>query len=204
MFNALRRAALLAVAAMPFTLATSHDAQAQVNVDVNITLNGIVILDYYSQIDVTIPSAVLGGLFNCTGTVTAGQACDQGSTGALVATGNASQLTATPTDVPTPGPGGSPANVPLVLEDVWAVRAIATAGQNVNVGITATGGPLVNGSASIAIGSPSVSPASFAPPGLVNPTYGDVTLGLNLTNATLAGTYSSVSGQDYTLNVTLN
>ena len=199
-----RRLPLAAILAAPFAF-TAQQAAAQVDVDVNITLNGIVILNYYSQIDVTIPSAVLGGLFSCAGggTVTAGVACNQGSAGSVTATGTATQLTAAPTDVPTPGPGTTPSAVPLVLEDVWAVRAIANGGQQVNVSVLPGVQALTNGAASIAITGASVAPAAFAPPGLVNPTYGDVTLTLNLANATLAGAYSSLAGDDYTLDVTL-
>jgi hypothetical protein len=201
-----RRLPLAAMLAAPFAF-TAQQAAAQVDVDVNITLNGLVILNYYSQIDVTIPSAVLGGLFSCAGggsiSAPGGVACNQGSAGAVTATGTATQLTAAPTDVPTPGPGTTPSAVPLVLEDVWAVRAIANSGQTVGVTVTAGVEALTNGAASIAIAGATVAPASFAPPGLVNPTYGDVTLTLNLANATLAGAYSSLSGDDYTLDVTL-
>ncbi len=201
----LRRTGL--AAALALSLAVSMPAaQAQVAVDVNITLDGIVILYYYDVINVSIDSAALSGLFGvggCGGTVTAGIACAQGTHSGAAAYAAGQLNVANAPFAATPAPGAAPANVPLFLENVWAVRAIANAGQNVQVSVVAGADPLVNGAAQITFTGASVAPASFAPPGLVNPQYGSVTLGLNLTGATAAGTYSSASGTDYTLNVEL-
>lgn len=201
----LRRSTVAAALALSMA-AVAPSAQAQVAVDVNINLEGIVILYYYDVINVTIDAAALGGLFglgSCSGSVTAGVACSQSDrTGTATFAGGQLNLPNAPFAA-TPAPGTPPANVPLFLENVWAVRAIANAGQQVQVSVAAGADPLLNGAAQITLTGASVSPASFAPPGLVNPQYGSVTLGLNLTGATAAGVYSSASGTDYTLNVEL-
>ncbi len=202
----LRRISLVAAAAVGLS-AVAPSSQAQVSVDVNVTLDGIVILDYYNQINITIPSAALLNLTGCTlaGSV---QQCSQGTISAT-ATVAGSQLVVPTTPVPlTPVTGTIDlAAVPLLLEDVWAVRAIATAAQQVNVLVAVPGGAstLTNGAATIELSLGSgTNPVVFPPPGLAAPVHGNVSLELDLSNATLAGQYSSASGSDYTLTATLN
>lgn len=203
--NCIRRILPAALLAAPLVL-SSGQAAAQVDVDVNITLNGIVILDYYSTVNVDIPSSVWTGMFTGCTTITAGIACSQG-VASVDASFSTPGLVAAPTDVATPAPTGvSLTALPLRLEDVWAVRALAASSANtVTVSVTDPGGPLAHtDGGQILITGSSVNPATFAPPGLATAVHGDVTLTLDLANATRAGTYSSTGGNDYTLNVVLN
>lgn len=204
--NCIRRILPAALLAAPLALATGQ-ANAQVNVDVNITLNGIVILDYYSTINVNIPTTVWTGMFSGCTTLNANAiACNQGTT-SVDAVFTSPSLVAAPADVATPPPAGvSLAALPLLLEDVWAVRALGNSpAYTVTVSVTDPGGPLVHADGGqILITGSSVNPATFAPLGLVNPVHGDVTLTLDLTAATRAGAYSSTGSNDYALNVVLN
>jgi hypothetical protein len=88
--------------------------------------------------------------------------------------------------------------VPLVLQNAWAVRAIAGSGNTVQLDIaidTATlTGP--NGSA-IEMSDPTVDDGTssgvqiqFAPEGLFSPVLGDIGLVLDLRNASVSGNYS--------------
>lgn len=206
--NCIRRILPAALLAAPLALSTGQ-ANAQVNVDVDITLNGIVILDYYSTINVNIPSAVWVGMFSgCTALPNPNAiACNQGAAAAVDATFASPNLVAEPVDVATPPPTGvSLAALPLRLEDVWAVRALGTSpAYTVTVSVTDPGGPLMHADGGqILITGSSVNPANFVPLGLVTPVHGDVTLTLDLTGATRAGTYSSAGSNDYALNVVLN
>ncbi len=204
--NCIRRILPAALLAAPLALAAGQ-ANAAVDVDVNITIDGIVILDYYSQINVNISSALWSSVFTaCTGTVTAGRACAHGPVTAA-ATYDNDQFEVSPAAVPLTGIGPTLDAVPLVLENVYAVRAIAlAAANNVSVTISTPANHVLNNTpaASIGISNPSVSETDFPAPGLVQPVYGNVTLQLDMTNASLAGQYTSGSNNDYTLDVTLN
>lgn len=203
--SSLRRASLASL--LIASLASfAPSSQAQVSVDVNVTLDGIVILDYYNEVNISIPSAALFSLTGCTASGGVNQ-CPQGAVSAT-ATMASGQLVAPTTAVPLAPVNGVPLTaVPLLLENVWAVRAIATAAQQVNVQVAIPGGSstLNNAGASMVLSLGSgINPVSFAPPGLVAPRWGDVSLQLDLSQATLAGQYSSASGTDYTLTATLN
>jgi len=180
--------ALALVAVMP----RAASAQATGATDIDITLEGIIILHYFGEVDVTIDSASMAAFLGI------GPAFDEGASGGtatLVGTDFDVDLNIVPTD-----PNNDPASANLVLRNAWAVRALSTPGTDVGVTGSVTGSPLAHvggGGESIDISSATASPASFASPGLVSPQYGDVTLALDFTNATAAGIYNN--GGEYTL-----
>jgi hypothetical protein len=192
----------------------SGNASAQnAVVDLNVTLSPITILYYFSRVDVTVSSAAMANLLCGSGAAsaiynTSAANCDVGASGSLAATGSATGLTANGNIGTTPG-GFNAAAVPLTLQNVWAVRAIggATANTTVSVAIGASNTLTLNGAASapkIVISNPTVSTTpnvsgngttavTFADPGLVNAQPGNVSLVLDLTNATSPGTYETNS-----------
>jgi hypothetical protein len=193
-------AVLLAVGLLALS-ATPARAQASGSTDVDITIPDIVILHYFSSVQVTITQGALGTFL----TGTAGdQAIDEGTptfTGAFdhdLAIG------------PSALSGGDPAAAVMILRNAWAVRSISLAGgTNTTLDIDITGGPVLSHSvtaASITISSAAVDDGTsngpsitFAAPGLANPVVGDVNLTLDLTNAINAGDYL---GGVYTLTAT--
>jgi len=180
--------ALALVTVMP----RAASAQATGATDIDITLEGIIILHFFSEVDVTINSADMASFLGI------GPAVDQGASGGiatLVGTDFEVDLNIVPTD-----PVNDPASANLVLQNAWAVRALSTPGTDVGVTGSVTGNPLAHvsgGGEFIDITNATAAPASFASPGLVFPQYGDVTLALDFTNATAAGTYNN--GGEYTL-----
>lgn len=197
-------------------VAGTQSARAE-NVDVSITLNGVTILYYYNSIAVTVGSADLGGLLTTgiAGCVAAGSApntytsCSAGASPALTATNSAGKLVT----VNATSPAGATTfngSTTLTLQNVWAVRAIGGNTANTTVAsAVGTKAQLNNGAASIAITSAQIQSGALGPaasitfpdPGLSNATSGDIVLGLNLANATLAGTYANPGG-NYTITVT--
>lgn len=185
----------------PFT------SSAQIEVDVDIDVDEITILYAFTDIDVTINSAALGAILaNGCATRTLSQECDEGdAAGPVVATENAGDLEATFNIQPGLF---NPNAVDLVLENVWAVRALG--GATANTTVTATIGAsnvLNNGASAITVNSATAAPGTFADPGLGAPQVGDVTLELDLTGLTAAGNHSD--GNDtgdvvYTIEVTAN
>lgn len=207
-----------AVASAPHT---SMAATGDVAVSVAIT-SGITILYYDATLNVTVDASTLAasvappcvsggpaGTYNC------GDATAQ----SVTATYAGGTLTAPFAIATTPAPGGTPAAMPLLLTNVWAVRAIG--GANATTVVTATLGtnttltnpaggtivlnPLIGVGTGVAapalVASPASTPA-FADPGLANPISGSVILSLNLTNATKTGTYTGAGAQQYTIAVT--
>jgi hypothetical protein len=207
--SSIRGLALCVAAA--FGLSISTPSQAQVEVDVDITFNGLTILYYYSELDVTVPASAFAGLVaaNCAG-ITNGIGCDQGASAALTATGDASGLTANAALVAA-APSISLTAVPLDLDNVWAVRAVGGASGNTSLTFAVAGGAtLVNGAGEIEVNSAqgyagtSGTPAAtvtFADPGLVTPQNGGVRLLLDLTDATTNGTYSGAADDTYTITI---
>ncbi len=210
----------LAICGVLGAAAPRASSAADVKMDVNIT-NGITILYYDSALTVTIDAATLAAAItvplctNVTGTVT----CDRGA-GAATATVSGTNLVVPFTPVTTPTTGLPTVNaMPLVLQNVWAVRALG--GTSANTTVTATVGTntvlkngattstiVLNGNIGIATGTaPTLSgaataPVTFADPGLVNAVTGSVILSLDMTNALLSGTYTGAAGQQYTIAVT--
>ncbi len=162
-------------------------AQASGDTNIDITLEGIVILHYFSEVDVTITSGALGAY------LTGGTAAvDEGAIGPLSG-GMNFNLNISPTALT-----GDPSAVVLTLEDAWAVRSLGGTGDMSQIAITQntptlthTGGTatmLITGHAVDAGGGPAAT-VTFPSPGLVDAHEGDVQLTLDLTNATAAGEY---------------
>lgn len=192
---------VLAGAALLFN--TSKVQAQNADVKLNITLNPITILYYYSTVNVTIPSAVLADFLCATSPTiynTSAGNCDRGASAALIATKTGGTVQA---DGAITAPAFNTAAIPLVLQNVWSVRALGGSTGNTTVQITAGAGiNLVSGAASIGLSNFKVQSlpvvaggtVTFADPGLGTARSGDVTLDLNLTNASVAGTYSSGVG----------
>lgn len=203
-----------AIAAVPRT-----SSAADVAVNVTIT-NGITILYYESALNVSIDASALGAsIAGCVaGAVAQTLHCDRGASAVTATTLTGGQLVAGFVPVTTPFTGVTPTAMPLVLQNVWAVRALGgsnattavTAGVGTNTtlknGATAT--ILLNNNIGIATGTaPTLAGAAtatttFADPGLANPVTGSVILSLDLTNATIAGAYVGTGAQQYTIAVT--
>jgi hypothetical protein len=192
---------------------TTASAQNAV-VDLNVTLNPITLLYYFSTVNVDVPSSAMAGMLCGTGAAsaiynTSASNCNVGATGTLTATGGAAGLTANGAIGTSPG-GFAIGAVPLTLQNVWAVRAVGGTSANTTVSIslgaaTTLLSPAGTGTASIVLSAPTVSTSTatsgngtsavtFPDPGLVNAQQGSVGLSLNMTGATVSGTYSSGAG----------
>jgi hypothetical protein len=210
---------LSTLAALGFSVAP----RAQSAVDVDITLNGVTILYYYSAIDVNIASAELAkllttGIAGCTAAGTAPNDYTSCNAGALASTLQATATAGALSTTNATSPAGATTftgTTTLTLQNVWAVRAIGGATINTTVAValgTAPNNKLNNGAASITLTSAAVAsggaPAAtvtFADPGLSAARSGDVILGLDLTQATLTGNYSTATAAadpNYTLTIT--
>lgn len=218
----LRLGASFAFACAAFLGSGTAHAQNAV-VDLNVTLSPITMLYYFSTVNVTVPSSAMAGMLCGTGTAsaiynTSASNCDLGISGTLNATGSGTGLTANGAIGTNPA-GFSGAAVPLLLQNVWAVRAIGGTSANTTVSIslgssntlTRTGGtetivisaPLV--STTPAVSGNNTTAVTFLDPGLVTAQQGSVSLTLNMTNATAAGLYSTTAAatgdSNYTLTV---
>ncbi|MFC3193937.1 hypothetical protein ACFODZ_06765 [Marinicella sediminis] len=171
---------LLVLLMLPFM------GQDQIDVDVDIDVGAITILYAFSDIDIEIDATALAVLY-ATGCVsgTLSEECDLGGddlNASVTAVENAGDLEAT-FDIGTEigALTFDPSSVDLILENVWAVRAI---GGTATTEVTATlvDGTLSDGATSvITINTATATPASFTDPGLGTPEIGDVTLNLDLT-----------------------
>jgi len=202
MFSKPTRGVLVGVVALVASLLCAPAAHAQATgaTDIDITVQGVVILHYFSNIDLTLQTSDLetflgyGGKTSDEGTIT--------GTGFSPNVDMASSITA---------PSGDPSAATLTLQNAWAVRAIAASGSSVTVAVTLTDNQLVHATditknidLSSALvsedGSTYAASRSFAAPGLISPEYGNVRMTLDMTDATLSGQY--VDGV-YTLTVTI-
>jgi len=188
-------AASLAVVALlgvmiAFSSSPAH-AQAVGATDIDITLPDIVILHYFSNVDVEITDTELGNfLVGSPGD----SEFDEGT--AAPAAGDLSpDLNITPTALT-----GDPSAALLTLRNAWAVRAISlAAGTQTRVSIantdatldhTATTATITITGVAVDDGATNGASVTFTTPGLVNPQVGGVELTLDLTNADNAGVYA--------------
>lgn len=209
--RSIRGLALVGLAALGF--ASTANAQNAVDVDITFAGGGIAILNYYSDIDVSINTAQLASIAAPSCTVTAGVAnCDDGASGSLATALNAGVLEAD--GLMDLAGENEMDSVNLDLDNVWAVRAIGGSTANTTVAVTiGAGTTLANGAAEIEVNTVEVysdtnpAPAAsttFPDPGLAasNAEFGGVRLNLDLSNATAtAGTYSAAAAT-YTIAVT--
>lgn len=220
-----RLAALALVSAAVFP--SGAFAQAQGSVDVDITLNnGITILYYYSSVDVNISLTDLFGTPPGCTAVSDTRACALAPPGAAV-TANpvAGELVANFSINPA-ALSINPGAVPLVLQNLWAVRAVGGSANTTTVTVAAGPSTTLNGPSGSSIGmsnfrvqtpafgaAPAVGPAAsvqFPDPGLVTARPGDVRIDLNLAAATALGDYTTTgtlasnADSNFTLTVTSN
>ena len=197
------RAAACLVAALALAVAPVQAAAVGATT-VDITIPDIVILHYWSSVDVTVTSSALG-------TFLTGSAGDSTVDEGVVApvAGGFDQDLAPVIPFPSTLSGGDPSAAVLVLRNAWAVRAISlAAGTNTQVAIANTDGTLDHTTTAAVItvtgvavddGTNNGTSISFLSPGLSNPVVGDVELTLDLSAATNAGDYL---GGMYTITAT--
>lgn len=206
----LMKKTLVAGAVASGLLASGHmayAAQGNGEVDLKLIVPGVLILDYYSDITVTLTSDDIVSYL--AGVVTADSVLrnEDSTPKALGATSDGTKITTDSAAIS--GAGASLTAVPLVLKDVWAVRGT---GSSSGITVTATlgsGATLANGSSSVGVtaavaglSSGAAFPVAF--PGLAtgNAENGDVTLTLDLSGATTPGTYQNTAGPTYVLSAT--
>lgn len=184
-------ALVLVAAAALFGAVQPAQAQAQGTTAVSVNLNGIVILYYYSTVNVNLPSTLLGTAVN-EGTV---------SPTATAVTGGAEAALAA-----LPSVGATLSNINLDILNAWAVRSLNTVGANTQVTIGGTLDTLsAGGTNEIAIAGRQVRATSgsfgatstFPSAGTFTaPQTGDVRLVLNLNDVEAIGNFT---GGNYTL-----
>jgi hypothetical protein len=187
-----------------FALMTASPAYAQASGDtvISIDIPDIVILHYFSSVDVTIDAAAMGAYLTGGGPVE----IDEGNfTGA--ASENAGQFEANLAIAPT-ALTGDPSNATLLLQQAWGVRSIAIGGANtdtqLSIGITTanmtTGGSVISiAGAAVDDGVNNGASIQFTAPGLATPRTGDVELVLDFSGTTEAGQHT---GGVFTLTAT--
>ena len=176
------------------SLFCAQRAQAQVAVDVDVTLGGITILYYHNNINVNVPSSVMASLLSPAGCV-AGVTCVVAPPAVIDATSPAAgQLNWVGAVNGTPAPTDL-TSIDLNLQNVWAVRAIGGASGNTTVtiagalpSITGVVGSIGIVSRAIATGATATcgagnTTATFVDPGLGTALQGSVCLELNFATA---------------------
>ncbi len=187
-------ATVLGLALTP-TPAAAATATATGNTVFKVILQPVVILDYYKEIDLTIPSAALASL-----TGGASNSANVSAITAAVSGGNLSASAALSTS------GNAINAVNLDITNAYSVRSITTNSGNttVSVAFAATGGgtsgtaTLTGVSATgstIGLSNPGTSLVGFTGSGLgaAQANYGDVSMQLDLTNAKNADTYAGAT-----------
>jgi hypothetical protein len=197
-----KRAAALVAGAGALVSPVSGTQAATGQTDIDISLSPIVVLHYYSSVSVTLNGTdLLAQTF-----VNDEQAVLSG--GGTLASGSG-DLTVNLGMSPAGPTGGGLDAIPMVLQDAWAVRAISSAGNDVQLEIvldndTLTGpdgSEITMDNAAVSDGAATGGTIVFPPQGLFRPVVGDVSFTLDVTNAARAGNYS---GGVYTLTATSN
>ena len=181
-------AAVLGLAAAPSAMADT----ATGNTTFKVILQPTTLLYYYGEIDLTVPSSALLSL--------AGGAPTNLGTSPL--TGSAGTGTLSADAAIVPGAAASLSNVALTLSNVWAVRSITTPGTgNTTVTVSfasGTGaavttatltGSATSSTATIGLSNLATSNGSFAGTGFGTAQKGNLTMTMNLSNASTADTY---------------
>ena len=189
-------ASLATVLGLVLTPTPAAAANATGNTVFKVVLQPVVILDYYKEIDLTIPSAALASL--------AGGASNSTNVSAITAAVSGGSLSASAALSTT----GNPINaVTLDITHAYSVRSIttATAGNTtVSVAFAASGGStsttatltgITATGSTIGLSNPGTALASFTGTGLgaAQANYGDVSMQLDLTNAMSADTYAGAT-----------
>ncbi len=209
------RALVLAISAAGALAVTAPASAGNVQVDIDLT-NGVTILYYHSQLSIGLDLASLLVPTGCNASVAAGSwECASTTPQLQAATVAGGVATATFTAPVTAGV--DPAAVPLVLQNVWALRALGGSSGSTSVTATIGGGAtLSNGASTIVLTgidvgantpgaltfNPTTDTATVADPGLGTPLPGYVALRLNLANAQSTGVYTNAGNPQYTITVT--
>lgn len=182
-------AATIALVALSLNSAPAA-AQATGVTDVDITLPDIVILHYFSNVDVVITSDAMGSfLVGAAGDSSMNEGNSTPGEGGFTI-----DLGMIPTALT-----GDPSAASLLLQNAWAVRSMSVAGgtnTQLSISITddtlelpTTSSEIVITAAVVDDGTTSGSTITFPATGLYTPLVGDVGLTLNMTNALNAGDY---------------
>jgi hypothetical protein len=188
-------ASLAVVLGMALTPTPAAADTATGNTAFKVILQPVTLLYYYSAVNLTIPSSALL-------TLAGGAPTALGAQGVNAAASNATTLSASLT---TPsGTAPSVNNVALTLSNFWAVRSITTPSSGstkVTVSFasgtatpTATLSGTANTSAKIALSNLATANGSFTGTGFGGtPQTGNVTMNMDLSNATAADTYAGAT-----------
>lgn len=168
--------------------------QATGDTAISIDVPDIVILHYFSTVDIAIDPTAMEDYLTGAGTNAIAEPAPPTATATLVGGQFQTNLGMTPSLLP-----GDPGNAVLVMQNAWGVRAISGGATTLTqVAITvptttlslgATSDIEIVGSAVAAGGAPAAS-VSFAPPGLAPAVTGDVQLTLDFSGTTLAGSHT--------------
>lgn len=177
-----------------FGLATAPSsvyAQASGGMDLDITVNPLILLYYYGNVDVTISTAALAGIVT-------------GGTGDAAFDEGVSTVNAFTPDLAVAGTSSftSPTAVNLDMTNAWAVRALGNGSNNVRVSVALTDNTLIHatsptdqitvssiGTRRTGVGAYAAN-VDFAPQGLGTRIFGDVRMTLDLSAATKSGVYN--------------
>lgn len=179
-------AALLLLAGPAFAQQTS----------LSVNLPEVVILHYYSSIELSVEASELRALL----LQGADETVDEGTATVL---GLAPDLNIDPEGTVPVGPE-DPRLVPLILENAFAVRSLSVGGQTRVTGSILTSRsnhPATNASRIIArrirldLGGPLRQAVTIGSPGLLDPTIGGIHLALDLRNTRLSGSYTGITIQ---------
>lgn len=184
--------ASLVVGAFALLIASPVHAQAQGDTAISIDIPDIVILHYFSTVDVQLDAATMGNFL--TGGTTL---FDEGGAGGLASeVGGQFQLDLAINPDPLTG---DPSNAVLLLQNAWAVRSISGgATSETEVAITVVGTSTLSGAAGseiemvgagVDIGGGAAVSVSFTP-SLSPPVTGDVVLTLDFGLTTAAGSHA--------------
>ncbi len=192
-----------------FLLTSAASSFAQANTRVRIRVPGLYVLDYYSLITVDIPATELAAaLFPGHTVIVGGNAGARGrDAGApaddvIVTLSNPVTFEGDAGIVPS-GDAGALSSINLLISSAWVIRSNRPGTMAVSLG-TGTSLSGENGG-TISVTGVSTTPTAIAGDGLgtAQAQYGDVTLTLNMSNATRHGLYQN-NNPTYVLQVNLN
>jgi len=189
-FSVRARTIVLATLLAIFGMALPAHAQAVGATTVDINFPDIVILHYFSTVDVTITNSALGTFL----TGSPGDS-DADAGAATPASGGFTQDLA----IGPPALTGDPSAALLTLQNAWAVRSIslfaatdtelAITNSTPTLNHTTTAASMTTIAVAVDDGVTNGATITFAAPGLVSPVVGDVELTIDMTNAINAGDY---------------
>jgi hypothetical protein len=172
---------------MFLVIASPSQAQVVGDTDIEIDFPPLIILFYFSTVDLTISAANLEAAV-----LSVANPVDRGTYAGTSFTENLNVDTAA--DFTT--------DVTLTLNDAWGIRSVGAVGGSVQVDMTIQSSTLthtVDGTATIelsnistteSVGATSGATVTFAHQGLGTPVTGDVTMDADLGGASVSGTYN--------------